>query len=72
MANIQKIENDIARTKQTITEQQNRLRELECKKKEAENSELLGLIREGNISKGDIVKLIKQKTPPNEQEVKSQ
>ncbi len=45
MATIQKIRNDIAKTKEKITEQQKRLRALEAQLAEEENLEIVRMVK---------------------------
>ncbi len=45
MANIEKIDKDIIRTKEKITELQKKLRTLEAQRKEAESLEVVNLVR---------------------------
>lgn len=46
---IEKVDEEIAKTKQKITNYQTRLRELERKKKEIENTEIVSLVRGMNV-----------------------
>lgn len=58
MTKLEKIIQDIDRTKTKISEMQIRLRELEKQKVETENSEILDIVK-GNITKDELAKLIK-------------
>ena len=49
-----KIEAEIEKTKAKITEQQNRLKELELRKVEAENSEIVEIVRGMSVSLSEL------------------
>ena len=49
-----KIEAEIEKTKTKITEQQNRLKELEQRKVEAENSEIVEIVRGMSVSLSEL------------------
>ena len=49
-----KIEAEIEKTKAKITEQQNRLKELEQRKVEAENSEIVEIVRGMSVSLSEL------------------
>ena len=49
-----KIETEIEKTKAKITEQQNRLKELEQRKVEAENSEIVEIVRGMSVSLSEL------------------
>lgn len=51
---IEKIDNEIAKTEAIIAEQQGRLRELRNKRTEAENLEIIALVRSVNIPRTEL------------------
>ena len=53
-----KVEVEIGKTKDKIAELQNRLRELEIKKTEIENSEIVGVVRNMNIPLDELATLL--------------
>ena len=55
-----KIGAEIEKVKAKITEQQNRLKELEQKKLEAENSEIVDMVRGMSVSLTDLPDLLKK------------
>lgn len=69
MANkkILKIEKEIQKTREKITEQQGRLKELEMQKTEAENLEIVQMVRSLHMTPADLsVFLAKGVIPDNE------
>ena len=58
-AKIERICNDIEKTKTKINEAQNRLRELERQKTELENMEIVDVVRGMDISLADLAALLK-------------
>ncbi|WP_244833341.1 DUF4315 family protein [Clostridium sp. BJN0001] len=59
--NLEKILNEIGKTKERIASYEERLKELEKKKFEAENLELISIVRKNKISRKDLDDFIKQK-----------
>ena len=55
-----KIEAEIEKTKAKITEQQNRLKELEQRKVEAENSEIVEIVRGMSVSLSELPLVLQQ------------
>jgi len=62
-AKIQRICNEIDKTKGKIQEQQARLRDLERQKTEIENLEIVNVVRGMNISFADLAEILKQVRP---------
>jgi len=60
---IQRISNEIAKTKVKIQEQQARLRDLERQKTEIENLEIVNAVRAMNISFAELAELLRQTKP---------
>ena len=58
-AKIERVNKDIDKTKEKITEFQTRLRELERQKTELENSEIVAMVRGMSISLADLPDLLK-------------
>lgn len=56
---IDKVIEEISKTKLQIDELQIRLRKLEQQKTEIENSEIIGIVRGGNISADELFEMIK-------------
>ena len=71
MTRVEKISEEIAKTKVKMTEIQNKLRDLERQKKEAENVEIILAIRSGKLSDRELSALTKrfqQNTAPTKKE----
>jgi hypothetical protein len=68
--NLEKILNEIEKTKERIASYEERLKELEKKKFEAENLELISIVRKNKISRKDLDDFIKQKITMKEIENK--
>jgi hypothetical protein len=64
---IQKIDGDIERTKAKITELQALLPELERKKTDLENTEIVRLVRSANVAPGDIAAFIESMKKPRQE-----
>jgi len=62
-AKIQRICNEIDKTRGKIHEQQARLRDLERQKTEIENLEIVSVVRGMNISFADLAEVLKQVKP---------
>ena len=58
MSKIERIEKEIQKTREKITEYQNRLRGLEAQKTEAENLQIVQLVRSMRTGTGKILTLI--------------
>ena len=61
-AKIERVCNEIEKTKAQLAELQAKLRELERKKTELENLEIIGTVRSGDISIADLAALLKSRT----------
>lgn len=75
MANkrILKIEKEIQRTREKITEQQNKLKELEVQKTEAENLEIVQMVRSLHMTPAELsVFLAKGVIPDNESVIENE
>ena len=59
MATIEKIEKDIIRTKEKIAELQKKVRTLEAQKVEAENLQIVQLVKTVNIGNKELTALLK-------------
>lgn len=59
MATIEKIENDIIKTKEKIAELQKKVRTLEAQKAEAENLQIVQLVKTVNIGNKELTALLK-------------
>lgn len=59
MATIEKIEKDIIKTKEKITELQKKVRTLEAQKVEAENLQIVQLVKTVNIGNKELTALLK-------------
>ena len=60
MTKIEKINDEIAKTKAKIAEIQARLRDLERQKKDAENIEIVAAIRSGKINERELAAMVKR------------
>ena len=75
MANkrILKIEKEIQKTREKITEQQNKLKELEVQKTEAENLEIVQMVRSLHMTPAELsVFLAKGVIPDNESVIENE
>lgn len=59
MATIEKIEKDIVKTKEKISELQKKVRTLEAQKVEAENLQIVQLVKTVNIGNKELTALLK-------------
>lgn len=59
MTKLERINGEIERLKKKITEYQNRVRDLEKQKTETENSEIVDIVRGGEMTAGELAELIK-------------
>ena len=66
MANnkINRIEKDMQKTREKITEYQNKLKELEAKKTEAENLEIVQMVRALRLTPQELSRLLKNEPIP--------
>lgn len=61
---IERIDNEIQKTREKITEQQNRLKELITQKTEAENLEIISLVRSMRVTPQELTALLSGGTIP--------
>ena len=64
MSKIERIEKEIQKTREKITEYQNRLRGLEAQKTEAENLEIVQLVRAMRMTPQELNAMLKGDTIP--------
>lgn len=71
MANkrILKIEKEIQRTREKITEQQNKLKELEVQKTEAENLEIVQMVRSLHMTPAELSEFLAKGVIPDEEAI---
>lgn len=71
MANkrILKIEKEIQRTREKITEQQNKLKELEVQKTEAENLEIVQMVRSLHMTPAELSEFLAKGAIPDEEAI---
>lgn len=71
MANkrILKIEKEIQRTREKITEQQNKLKELEVQKTEAENLEIVQMVRSLHMTPAELSEFLAKGVIPDEKSI---
>lgn len=58
MNKIERIDREIAKTREKITEYQNRLRGLEAQKTEAENLQIISLVRSMHVSPAELTAML--------------
>lgn len=58
MNKIERIDKEIAKTREKITEYQNRLRGLEAQKTEAENLQIIALVRSMRVTPAELTALL--------------
>ena len=58
MSKIERIEKEIQKTREKITEYQNRLRGLEAQKTEAENLQIIALVRSMRLTPAELTALL--------------
>ena len=58
MNKIERIDKEIAKTREKITEQQNRLKELEAQKTEAENLQIVQLVRSLRLTPQELTSML--------------
>ena len=58
MSKIERIEKEIQKTREKITEYQNRLRGLEAQKTEAENLQIISLVRSMRLTPAELTALL--------------
>lgn len=71
MANkrILKIEKEIQRTREKITEQQNKLKELEVQKTEAENLEIVQMVRSLHMTPAELSEFLAKGVIPDKEAI---
>ena len=55
---LQRVQNEIEKTKSKISDLQNRLKELENQKTEIENNNILAVVRSANLSQQELIDFI--------------
>ena len=65
MNKIERIDKEIAKTREKITEYQNRLRGLEAQKTEAENLQIVQLVRSMRLSPHELSAMLSGYFPPS-------
>lgn len=65
MNKIERIDKEIAKTREKITEYQNRLRGLEAQKTEAENLQIIALVRSMRLTPAELTALLSGEPIPS-------